>query len=165
MTAEARWLDHLAAERGLAVHSLAAYGRDLKILQASLGDRSLVTAGYDDLTVALRGLRAAGRSPRSVARWLVAVRGFYAWLAATGEIAESPAARLDAPRLWSTLPKVLDAQDVERLLAAPSGAKPRATRDRAMLEVLYATGLRASELVGLRLSDLHLDAGYVRCLG
>jgi len=68
MTAEARWLDHLAAERGLAVHSLAAYGRDLKILQASLGDRSLVTAGYDDLTVALRGLRAAGRSPRSVAR-------------------------------------------------------------------------------------------------
>jgi integrase/recombinase XerD len=162
---EARWLEHLAAERGLAAHTLAAYGRDLRILERALAGRELTKARHDDLTAALRALRAAGRSPRSVARWLVAVRSFYAWLVAEGTIEESPAARLESPRLWSTLPKVLDGADVERLLAAPEGAEPRAQRDRAMLEVLYATGLRASELVGLRLSDLHLDAGYVRCLG
>jgi integrase/recombinase XerD len=165
VTIAERWLDHLAAERGLAAHTLAAYGRDVALLQATLGATPVEDARYEDLTAVLRRLRSEGRSPRSVARWLVAVRGFYAWLVATGEISESPAGRLDAPRLWSTLPKVLDGADVERLLAAPSGADPRARRDRAMLEVLYATGLRVSELVGLALGDLHLDAGYVRCLG
>ena len=165
MTAQARWLDHLAAERGLAAHTLAAYARDLRLLERALDGRELPDACHDDLTAVLRALRAAGRSPRSVARWLVAVKSFYAWLAATGTIAESPAARLESPRLWATLPKVLDGADVERLLAAPAGPDPRSRRDRAMLEVLYATGLRVSELVGLRLSDLHLDAGYVRCLG
>jgi integrase/recombinase XerD len=165
VTIAERWLDHLAAERGLAPHTLAAYGRDLALLQATLGATPVEDARYEDLTSVLRRLRSEGRSPRSVARWLVAVRGFYAWLVATGEIAESPAGRLDAPHLWSTLPKVLDGADVERLLAAPAGPDPRARRDRAMLEVLYATGLRVSELVGLTLGDLHLDAGYVRCLG
>ena len=165
MTSADRWLDHLAAERGLAPHTLAAYGRDLGILRAALGETRLEDARYEDLTAVLRTLRSEGRSPRSVARWLVAVRGFYAWLQGVGEIEESPAARLESPRLWSTLPKVLDGADVERLLGAPSGTDPRARRDRAMLEVLYATGLRVSELVGLRLGDVHLDAGYVRCLG
>jgi len=166
MTIEERWLDHLAAERGLAPLTLSAYGRDLRLLRATLGEeRDLEDVGYEDLTGVLRRLRSDGRSPRSVARWLVAVRAFYAWLASTGLVADSPAARLESPRLWSTLPKVLDGADVERLLSAPSGPEPRARRDRAMLEVLYATGLRASELVGLRLHDLHLDAGFVRCLG
>ena len=166
MTIEERWLDHLAAERGLAPLTLSAYGRDLRLLRATLGEeRDLEDVGYEDLTGVLRRLRSDDRSPRSVARWLVAVRAFYAWLASTGLVADSPAARLESPRLWSTLPKVLDGADVERLLSAPSGPEPRARRDRAMLEVLYATGLRASELVGLRLHDLHLDAGFVRCLG
>ena len=165
MTIAERWIDHLAAERGLAAHTLAAYGRDLALLQATLGATPVEDARYEDLTAVLRRLRSEGRSPRSVARWLVAVRGFYAWLVAEGELEENPAGRLDSPRLWSTLPKVLDGTDVERLLAAPSGSDPRARRDRAMLEVLYATGLRVSELVGLSLSDLHLDAGFVRCLG
>ena len=165
MSLAARWLDHLAAERGLAALTLAAYGRDLRMLEEHLDGRPLEDARHDDLTAALRTMRSAGRSPRSVARWLVAVRSFYAWLAATGAIEESPAARLESPRLWATLPKVLDGPDVERLLAAPSGDGPRAVRDRAMLEVLYATGLRASELVGLSLGYLHLDAGFVRCLG
>src|SRR5262249_54275374 len=104
-------------------------------------------------------------SPRSVARWLVAVRGFFSWLAADGTIDESPAARLDAPKAWTTLPRVLDAGDVERLLAAPGRGDPRALRDTALIELLYATGLRVSELVALRLGDLHLDAGYLRCIG
>ena len=119
----------------------------------------------DDLLDVLRTMRTAGRSPRSVARWLVAVRGFFGWLSAEGEIAEDPSARLTPPKVWKTLPKVLDGADVERLLEAPDRADPRGARDAAMLEVLYATGLRASELVGLTLADLHLDAGYLRCIG
>src|SRR5262249_47649050 len=115
VTIAERWLDHLAAERGLAPHTLAAYGRDLALLQAPLDATPVEDARYEDLTAVLRRLRSEGRSPRSVARWLVAVRGFYAWLVSTGELEESPAGRLDAPRLWSTLPKVLDGADVERL--------------------------------------------------
>jgi integrase/recombinase XerD len=95
----------------------------------------------------------------------VAVRAFYAWLAEEGTIAESPAGRLESPKVWTTLPKVLDGSDVVRLLEAPDRGVPRGARDAAMLEVLYATGLRASELVGLKLHDLHLDAGYLRCIG
>ncbi len=159
------WLDHLVAERGLANNSVAAYRRDLEALLRQLAGRGLATARHDDLLLALRKMRTAGRSPRSVARWLVAVRGFFAWLAADGAIADNPAARLSPPKAWKTLPRVLDASDVERLLDAPDRADPKGARDAAMLELLYATGLRASELVGLRLHDLHLDAGYLRCVG
>ena len=159
------WLEHLAAERGLARNSLAAYRRDLAALAASLGGRALESARADDLTTALRRMRAAGTSPRSVARWLVAVRGFYAWLCAQGVIEESPASRLAAPKSWTTLPKVLSGGDVELLLSAPDRSEPRGLRDAAMLELLYATGLRVSELCALELGDVHLDAGYVRCLG
>jgi integrase/recombinase XerD len=161
----AAWLDHLAAERGLATNTVAAYRRDLSALHRGLKGRALAEAGQDDLLAALRRMRTAGRSPRSVARWLVSVRGFYAWLFAQGAIPENPAARLEAPKVWKTLPKVLDGADVERLLAAPDRIDPRGARDAAMLEVLYATGLRASELVGLTLRELRLDAGYVSCVG
>ncbi len=159
------WLDHLAAERGLARNSVAAYRRDLEALLRQLKGRALVSTGQDDLLLVLRRMRTAGRSPRSVARWLVAVRGFFGWLAREGVIDENPAARLEPPKVWKTLPKVLDGSDVERLLDAPNRVDPRGARDAAMLEVLYATGLRASELVGLRLRDLRLDAGYLSCVG
>jgi integrase/recombinase XerD len=159
------WLDHLTAERGLARNSVAAYRRDLEALGRQLEDRALASAGEDDLLLALRKMRIAGRSPRSVARWLVAVRGFYAWLAREGTIADNPSARLEPPKTWKSLPKVLDGSDVVRLLDEPDRGDPRGARDAAMLEVLYATGLRVSELCGLRLQDLHLDAGYLRCVG
>jgi integrase/recombinase XerD len=159
------WLDYLAAERGLARNSVAAYRRDLEALDDQLEGRGLGAAGQDDLLLALRKMRTTGRSPRSVARWLVAVRSFFTWLAGEGGIAENPAARLEAPKVWKTLPKVLDGSDVERLLEAPDRRDPRGSRDAAMLEVLYATGLRASELVGLKLHELRLDAGYLSCVG
>jgi integrase/recombinase XerD len=159
------WLDHLAAERGLARNSVVAYRRDLEALSRQLKGRGLVSSKQGDLLLALRRMRTAGRSPRSVARWLVAVRGFFGWLAREGTINENPAARLEPPKVWKTLPKVLDGSDVERLLDAPDRVDPRGARDAAMLEVLYATGLRASELVGLRLRDLRLDAGYLSCVG
>lgn len=161
-----RYLEHLAAEKGLSPNTLAAYHTDLRRLRRSLsGRRDVSTIRRDDLLKVLRKMRVEGRSPRSVARWIVAVRGFFAYLVAEELIAEDPAAHLDAPRVWRSLPKVLTFDEVEALLAAPQRSEPIGLRDAAMLEVLYATGLRVSELLGLRLGDLHLDAGYLRCWG
>ena len=162
----ARYLVHLAAERGLAANTVAAYRRDLDLLATLLpNSRSLECLKEQDLLDVLRKMRAAGRAPRSVARWVVAVRGFYGWLRSEAVLSDDPARRLDAPRPWRSLPKCLSLEDVDRLLDAPDRSNPRGLRDAAMLEVLYATGLRVSELVGLRLGDLRLDAGYLTCTG
>ena len=160
-----RWLDYLDAERGLARNSLEAYRRDVEALARRLPDRPVERATRADLLAHLRALRLLGRSPRSVARWLVAVRAFFTWLLAEGVVSEDPTAHLEAPKTWRPLPRVLRGEEVEALLAAPQRERPRGLRDAAMLEVLYATGLRVSELCGLRLGDLHLDAGYLRCTG
>jgi integrase/recombinase XerD len=113
----------------------------------------------------LRSMRAAGRSPRSVARWIVAIRSFFSYLAGQGRITVNPAGNVDSPRAWKKLPAVLTPEEVETLLTFPDRQTPLGMRDAAMLEVLYATGLRVSELIGLRFQDLHLDAGYIRCMG
>jgi integrase/recombinase XerD len=161
-----RYLDYLAVERRLAANTIVAYGTDLGRLQRSLGGRrSIERATEEDLLAALRQMRLRGSSPRSVARWLVAVRGFFHHLHGDGVIARNPAAHLDAPRTWRPLPRTLSGSEVEALLAAPRTDTPQGVRDGAMLEVLYATGLRVTELVGLRLDQLHLDAGFVRCRG
>jgi integrase/recombinase XerD len=159
------YLDYLSAERGLALNTIAAYRSDLLRLARSMGGREVERAREEDLRRALRHMRLAGSSPRSVARWVVAVRGFFSHLHEEGIIRHDPSAHLEAPRTWRRLPKTLSAAEVEALLAAPDRKTPRGLRDAAMLEVLYATGLRVSELVSLRLGDLHLDAGYVRCWG
>ncbi len=162
----AAYLEHLTAERGLAANTISAYRRDLEILTRALPNAGqLERARADDLLRVLRRLRVEGRSPRSLARWLVAVRGFFAFLVHEGIAHEDPTAHLEAPRTWRSLPHVLSGGEVERLLAAPDPAEPRGGRDAAMLEVLYATGVRVSELVGLKLRDLHVDAGYIRCMG
>jgi integrase/recombinase XerD len=162
----ARYLEFLVVERGLSENTLAAYRADLRRLQRSIGEtRNLEDATHGDLLGVLKRMRVEGRSPRSVARWVVAVRGFFGYLVAEGAIKDDPSAHLDPPRVWRSLPKVLSFSEVEAVLAAPDRGEPRGLRDAAMLEVLYATGLRVSELVGLRLGDLHLDAGYIRCMG
>lgn len=158
------WLTRLTVERGLSRNTLAAYRADLRLLVARLG-KPLVRAERDDLLTVLASLRAEGRSPRSVHRFLVSVRSFYAHATEEGTVREDPAARLEAPKLLRPLPKVLDGADVERLLSQPDRATPAGQRDAAMLELLYATGLRVSELVGLLLTDLHRDAGFLRCRG
>ena len=155
-----RYLEGLAVERGLAANSLAAYRRDLERLGRSLarpsigGGRDLLTAQAGDLAAHLRELRRKGLSPRSVARAQSAIRGFYQHLVEAGERSDDPAVNFLPPKLWRTLPKVLTEAEVEALLAAPDLATPLGLRDRAMLELLYATGLRVSELVGLTLPQL-----------
>ncbi|MGH9381868.1 MAG: site-specific tyrosine recombinase XerD [Thermoanaerobaculia bacterium] len=162
-----RHLEALDLERGLAGRTVESYGRDLRRLAEGLARRGvpLETARPQDLTEHLRGLRRQGLSPRSVSRALSAVRGFYAHLVESGERSDNPAVNLSQPKLWRKLPRVLSRQEVESLLQAPDTATPQGVRDRAMLELLYASGLRVSELVGLRLPQLRLDVGFLVAFG
>ncbi len=123
------------------------------------------TPRQDAIAAHLRDLRRLGISPRSIARALVAIRGFYAHLAEQGERSDNPATNLLPPKLWRKLPQTLSESQVESLLALPDTATPLGLRDRAMLETLYATGLRVSELVGLRLPQLRLEVGFLVAFG
>jgi integrase/recombinase XerD len=162
-----RFLEHLVVERGLAQNSLDAYRRDLTRYAAYLRMRRKAATSLDRTVIPryLLALREAGLNPRSVARHLSAIRQFHRFLVREGIVAEDPTAHLESPRPWRRLPGVLSSAEVERLLAPRPLQSPQAFRDRAMLEVLYASGLRVSELVGLRLSDLDFSVGVVRVLG
>jgi integrase/recombinase XerD len=128
-------------------------------------ERSLLRARRADLLQALRSFRLEGLSPASMARMIATLRGFYGWLVSEEILASDPTSDIEAPRTPRKLPRYLTFEEVERLLGAPDRSKCRGARDRAMIELLYATGLRVSELLGLKMEDLHLDAGYVTCRG
>ncbi len=152
-----RYLESLMVERGLSRNTVDGYRNDLTRLGDALakkGGRDLLAAQASDLSAHMRDLQRQGLSPRSSARALSALRGFYEHLVTAGERADNPSVNLLPPKLWKPLPKVLSESEVEALLAAPDVGKPLGLRDRAMLELLYATGLRVSELVGLQLSHL-----------
>ena len=113
----------------------------------------------------IRNLMSEGRSPRSVARAVACYRGFYRFLVIDSRLKTSPADDLHAPRAWTSLPRHLSVEEVDRLLEQPDVKTPRGLRDRALIELLYATGLRVSELIGLRPADVNLDASYLTCTG
>ncbi|MES1240766.1 MAG: site-specific tyrosine recombinase XerD [Acidobacteriota bacterium] len=162
------YLESLAVERGLSKNTVDGYRNDLTRLGESLakkGGPDLLTADAPTLSAHLRELRRQGLSPRSISRALSAIRGFYLHLVEIKERADDPAVNLLPPKLFKTLPKVLSETQVETLLEAPDVATPLGLRDRAMLELLYATGLRVSELVGLQLPQLRLDAGFLVAFG
>lgn len=161
------FMQHVKVERGLSPNTVSAYGGDLARLAAfcrargraaveDVTDRDLV-----DFALSLSGHLKAG----SQARRLVAVRGMFRFLRAERLIQANPAGELELPRLRRPLPVTLTAEEVDRLLGAPDRRTPRGLRDAAMLETLYATGLRVSELVALRIADLNLDHGYLRTVG
>jgi len=162
-----RFLESLSLERGLSANTVAAYGADLRRLAKELeaDGQSLTEAAPEDLGAHLRGLRRAALSPRSVSRALVSIRQFYQHLIALGERPDNPAVNLLPPKLWRSLPETLSEADVDRLLAAPDLTRPAGLRDKAMLELLYATGLRASELVELRLPQLRFEVGFLLAFG
>jgi len=160
--------DALWIERGLSRNTLSSYQSDLRLLARWLADSrgtTLLGAGRADLLEYLARLARERRKPRSAARLLSCVRQFYQHALRQGMIPEDPSARIDAPRLGRPLPKALTEAEVEALLAAPLIADPLGYRDRAMLEVLYATGLRVSELVELRPEQVNLTQGVVRVVG
>jgi integrase/recombinase XerD len=161
------YLTHLRVERRLADHTLESYSRDLQRLgEFSAGVKKPVQRlDRRDLEHFVDGLMHEGLSPRSVARTVAAVRGFYRFAVLTQHLSVNPAGDLQAPRAWPALPKLLGVDEIERLIQQPDVATPRGLRDRALIEVLYATGLRVSELIHLRASDLNLEAGYLSTTG
>ena len=163
-----RFADALWVERGLSRNTLMAYQTDLVKLASWLGvncSRPLLSARRQDLLEYLAAQSLTGRKPRTTARLLSCLRQFYQHAMREGWITTDPSARIEAPRLGRPLPKSLTEQEVEALLAAPDPQDPEGYRDRVMLEVLYATGLRVSELVGLRQEQLSLTQGLVRVIG
>jgi integrase/recombinase XerD len=161
------YLTHLRVERRLADHTLESYSRDLQRLGefAAAVENPVQHLDRHHLERFVDGLMNEGLSPRSVARTVAAVRGFYRFAALTQHVATNPADDLQAPRAWPALPKFLGVEEVERLIKQPDTSTPRGLRDRALIEVLYATGLRVSELIHLRASDLNLEAGYLSTTG
>lgn len=155
------------SEHGLARNTLAAYGADLRLLERWLGKRGkeLTEAGKSDLLAFLSDRTADGVHARTLSRQLSTARRFYGYLVREGLIDRDPSAQIAAPRMGRPLPHSLTENEVENLLAAPSLADPLGVRDRCMLEVLYATGLRVSELVNLSLAQLNLANGVLRVEG
>jgi integrase/recombinase XerD len=161
------YLTYLRDVRRMAANTVESYARDLAALAAFAEGRGKDVDALErqDLEAFVRSLMGTGLSPRSAARAVATVRGFYRFLAIEGGRQASPADDLRAPRAWAGLPKFLSLEEVDRLLAVPDPATPKGLRDKALISVLYATGLRVTELVSLRLPDLHLDGGYLTCRG
>jgi integrase/recombinase XerD len=161
------FLQHLRIEEGVSPLTIDAYRRDLRRVARFLTarGRSFPTARPDDLVAHLAGLRRAGLGPRSVARHLAAIRGLYRFGRSAGRLEEDPAGLLDTPRLPRRLPRALSRADARALVEAPRDPGPLGLRDRALLELLYGSGLRASEVVGLRPADLDLHGQFLICRG
>src|SRR5512134_117754 len=162
-----RFCGALWLQEGLSANTLEAYRRDLEGLERWMSKRGtpLISASRADLLDYLSGSVGKGARPRTTARLLSSLRRFYGYLVREEKIKTDPTALIDSPKLGRPLPKSLSEEQVEKLLESPDVTKPLGLRDRAMLETLYATGLRVSELVGLTLSQVSLTQGVVRVIG
>jgi integrase/recombinase XerD len=163
----AGFLGALQTERGASRHTLAAYRRDLTDFNRFLarGRRDIADVRPDDVVSYLEHARKRGLKPASIARRLAAVRGLYRHLVREESLSRDPTEHVDTPRAGRSLPKTLSRDAATALVEAIDGNEPRAIRDRTLLEVLYASGMRASECLGLRLEDVNLNAGYALCTG
>jgi integrase/recombinase XerD len=161
------FLDYARVEKGLASNSIASYRRDLLkfIAFLRLRDVGLETATRDDIRDFLAELAKNGLTARSRARHLVSVRNFFRFLLKDGRVQSDAAAEIDLPQVGHSLPRHLAEREVDALLAQPDSSTAAGLRDKAMLELLYATGLRVSELVNLRWEDFDLNLGILRCVG
>jgi integrase/recombinase XerD len=159
------FLDFCRVEKGLSANSLSAYHIDLHRFSNGIAPIEPHRATAQDLSRYVESLYGAGLSARSIARHMTTLRNFYSFLTREGEIQADPSEFLTPPRQWSNLPKYLNRQEIDRLLASPDAAKPTGLRDRAMLELLYATGLRVTELCRLELSSIERDSGVLRVTG
>ena len=163
-----RYVDALWMEKGLSDNTLSAYRRDLRQYQEWLGkvrDTSLLRADRADLQAYLGSRLEQGRSQRSTARFMSCVRGFYQFQLREGRMTVDPTLDVDSPKLGRPLPKSLSEADVDKLLAAPDLDDPLEFRDRTMLELLYACGLRVTELISLEISQVSVNQGVVRVFG
>jgi len=161
------FLMHVRVEKGLSANTISAYRRDLVKFEGFAKKRKLLveTVSRDDLVDFLAGLYREKLESRTVARQLVTLRNFFRWAQTQEIITEDPSMKLESPKIRKSLPGYLRLDEVDKLLNQPEEKTPLGLRDRAMLEVLYSTGLRVSELVSLRVSDLDSKVGSVRCIG
>jgi integrase/recombinase XerD len=162
-----RFLDAIWMERGLSENTLGAYRADLLALQQRLADKSvdLAAASRADVMDYIAWRVQRGAKPRSTARQLSSFRRFYRYLLREGAITDDPTANIAMPKIGRALPQSLTEEEVDALLAAPNVTEPLGHRDRAMLEVLYATGVRVSELINLKMSQINLNQGVLRIVG
>ncbi len=161
------FLDFLSVEKGLSVNTVLSYSRDVQKLFRFFRKEKIhwLKAGEEDLIRFIHHQSRAGLSPRSMARVISSLKSFYRFLVLDGTLKKNPAVDLSSPKTWLALPKFLTVKEVESLLSQPDEENVRGVRDKAMLELLYATGLRASELVSLKIKDLNLEDGFLLCLG
>jgi integrase/recombinase XerD len=163
----AEFATYLRVEKGLSSNSISAYVRDLRKLvsYAQHNATELASLIRDDLVAWTQTLRQAGLSPRSISRSIAAARAFFRFLMLDRVIQSDPTEHLELPRAFKPLPRFLNRKEIERLLQAPDTSSPRGVRDRTMLELMYATGLRVSELVKLTVAQLNLQLGILSCMG
>ena len=163
-----RYLNYLLIEKGLSRTTLESYSRDINRFQLFLRENAVARLSEDDTPLILRhliALRNSGLGARSRARHLVSIRGLYRFAVRDNVLKHDPARLVDLPKTSLKLPDVLSVEEVSRLLETPETGRPLGIRDRAMLELLYAAGLRVSELINLKLQEVNLEAGFVRVLG
>jgi integrase/recombinase XerD len=164
---EERFLSYLRVEKGLSQNTLLAYQSDFEKLNSfakELG-KDVLTIERDDLKIFIQQLHQSGLEAKSIGRTLVTVRNLFKFLILDGIIKRDPSVNIETPKSWQSLPKFLIPEEVEQLLDSPDLSNPTGIRDKTMLEVLYATGLRVSELVEIKLNDLNLEVGLLTTLG
>ncbi len=161
------WLDHLLAERTLSKNTVSSYKQDLEALDSFMSELELQLQDLDDenMMLFIAWLRGRGDSSRTLARRISGLRNFFAWCMEDGELNFNPAEHVDNPKLAQSLPDVLSIDEVNDLLNAPNDTDKLGVRDRAILELLYAAGLRVSELINIKLSELDMQRGIVRVFG
>jgi integrase/recombinase XerD len=161
------FLEYLSVEKGLSVNTIQSYARDLKKLFLFFQKEKIpwMKASDPDLVKFIHHMSRSGLSARSLARLISSMKSFYRFLILDGILKKNPAVNLTSPKSWLSLPTFLSVKEVESLLCQPNEDEARGIRDRAMLELLYATGLRVSELISLRMSDLNLEDGFLFCRG
>jgi integrase/recombinase XerD len=164
-TAQKAYLHFCRIEKGLAANSLSAYAADLSRFESFAGDNLKQSSSIESVHAYLSSLYDSGLGSRSVARQLTTLRGFFQFLLGEGRISHDPTENMESPKIWSAIPKFLGSAQINSLLDAPDCTTPQGSRDRAMLQLLYATGLRVSELCAVRLVDLDCQAGVITVIG
>ncbi|MCD6193856.1 MAG: site-specific tyrosine recombinase XerD [Candidatus Aminicenantes bacterium] len=161
------FLEYLTVEKGLAPNTISAYSQDLAKFTQYLNQKKLFLSKIQEheITFFIRQLSRRGLSPKTIARCLSSLKSFFRWMVLEGYLKKNPAASFSAPKAWKSLPEFLTVEEVEKLLRQPDLKTPVGLRDRALLELMYATGLRVSEVIELRVDDLRFDEGFLICRG
>lgn len=163
------FIHYLIVERGLSNNTIVSYERDLKSYQKHLSEIQML-ASFNNVTRLhiiqfLKSLKESGKSSKTIARHTASIRNFHQFLLREKQADQDPSVLIESPQLERNLPKILSLQEVEKLLDSPKLTNPFGLRDKAMLELLYATGIRVTEMINLNLTDAHLTMGFIRCYG